>query len=344
MSFKVLVKPGGQSFTVNQGQNVLDAALDAGVVLPYSCRNGTCSSCRGKVVSGSYSAGAAPERILEQSELNQGYTLLCQAVPSSDLVIEATEVYMADDIIIRKMPVRIMSMEKLSDDVIDLVLQLPSAQPFNFLPGQYLEFLFNDGTKRSYSMASDKLVDHKINLHLRYMENGVFTSRVFGHTDNPVKPRDIMRIEGPLGSFFLRPEIDKPIIFVASGTGFAPIKAIIENMVATDDKRPAQLYWGGRSLADLYLYELAASWEQKLENFKFIPVISDNIKDWQGKKGFVHQAVIDDHPDLSEYQVYSCGNPHMVDAARHDFVSLCGLSPDHFFADAFTTEADKIMG
>lgn len=343
MSFKVLVKPGGQSFTVNQGQNVLDAALDAGVVLPYSCRNGTCSSCRGKVVDGDYDAGSAPERILEPDELQQGYTLLCQAVPSSDLVIEATEVHMADDIIVRKMPVRVMAMDKLSDDVIDLILQLPSAQPFNFLPGQYLEFMFNDGTRRSYSMACSRVTNHQVSLHLRYMVNGAFTSRVFGQTADPVKPRDIMRIEGPLGSFFLRPEIDKPIIFVASGTGFAPIKAIIENMISTDDQRPVSLYWGGRSLADLYLYDLAINWQQKLPNFKFVPVISDIIKGWQGKKGFVHQAVIDDYPDLSEHQVYACGNPQMVDAARHDFVSLCGLSPDLFFADAFTTEADKII-
>lgn len=343
MSFNVLVQPGGQSFSVKDGQNVLDAALDAGVILPYSCRNGTCSSCRGKVVEGDYEAGAAPKRILEQSELDQGYTLLCQAVPSSDLVIEATEVRMADDIVVRKMPVRVLAMDKLSADVMDLTLQLPSAQAFNFLPGQYLDFIFKDGTRRSYSMACNNAKDHRVNLHLRYMDQGLFTSKVFGYADEPVKPRDIMRIEGPLGSFFLRDDVDKPIVFVASGTGFAPIKAIIEGMIERSDSRNVVLYWGGRSKDDLYLYDLAQNWQQNLPNFKFIPVISDIIQGWQGRTGFVHQAVIADYPDLSQHQIYACGNPLMIDAARHDFINSCGLPADSFFADAFTTEADKVF-
>lgn len=343
MVFKVSVQPGGQSFTVQENQTVLDAALDSGIVLPYSCRNGTCSTCRGKVLSGQYDAGNAPARILDKSELEQGYTLLCQAVPGSDLEIEATEVHMADDIITRKMPARVMTIEYLAEDVIELGLQLPSAQAFNFLPGQYLEFIFKDGSRRSYSMASSQVENHRVNLHLRYIRGGMFTSRVFGKTDAPLKLREIVRIEGPLGSFFLRSEIPKPIIFIASGTGFAPIKAIIESMYANNDTRPVSLYWGGRSQQDLYLYDLAANWQQQLQNFKFIPVISDNISNWHGRTGLVHQAVLEDHQDLSTYQVYACGNPLMVDAARREFTKARGLPLDHFFADAFTTEADKAL-
>ncbi len=340
MSFKVLVQPGGQSFEVKEKQTVLDAALEAGIVLPYSCRNGTCSTCRGKIVAGEYDAGKAPARILDKTDLDNGYTLLCQAVPSSDLIIEATEIQMSGDIIVRKMPVRVLQLDKLADDVMDMTLQLPSAQEFNFLPGQYLEFILRDGTRRSYSMASYTAIDHKIHLHLRYMESGLFTTKIFGTDPDPIKVRDILRIEGPLGSFFLRPDIDKPIIFLASGTGFAPIKAIIENMIEQSDIRTCYLYWGGRKLSDLYLYNLADSWQNNLPNLKFIPVISEHTDNWQGRTGLVHKAVVQDFPDLSNFQIYACGNPLMVDAARHDFTNNHGLSRDLFFADAFTSQAD----
>lgn len=342
MSFKVSVQPGGQSFTVAEGQTVLDAALDAGIVLPYSCRNGTCSSCMGKVITGDYDAGAAPQKILDQAELDQGYTLLCQAVPGSDLQIEATEVRMASDIITRKMPCRVMAINPLAADVIELVLQLPSAQAYNFLPGQYLEFLLPDDVRRSYSMACHQVQDHKISIHLRHVPGGLFTSQVFGVADKPLKSRDILRIEGPLGSFFLRDDIDKPIVFLASGTGIAPIKAIIESMIEQNDIRPVFLYWGGRSQSDLYLFDLAKSWQNQLADFTFVPVISDQTDGWSGRTGLVHQAILDDFADLSGYQVYACGNPLMVDAARTQFTKTAGLPREHFFADAFTTAADQV--
>ena len=342
MSFKVSVQPAGRDFTVEPGQTILDAALAAGMILPYSCRNGTCSTCRGRVVSGSYDAGPAPDRILDPADRAQGYTLLCQARPSSDVVIEADEVRMSGDIVVRKMPVRVQALNPLAADVVELTLQLPSAEPFRFQPGQYLEFLLKDGRRRSYSMACAQAQDHRVQLHVRHMPGGLFTDRIFGAGDEPLKVRDILRIEGPLGSFFLRDD-DRPILFLASGTGFAPIKAMIEGMLMRGDRRPAVLYWGGRRPGDLYQADLARAWQDQRPEFRFVPVVSDALPEdaWTGRSGWVHQAVMADFPDLSGHQVYACGAPAMVEAARHDFVRQCGLPSQLFYADAFTSEADR---
>ncbi len=342
MSYKVTVRPAGREFTVEVGQNVLSAALIAGVELPYSCRNGTCCSCRGRVVQGSVDAGKAPARILEPEELAQGYTLLCQAKPLSDLVIEATEVELGAEIVVRKMPVRLLSISNLASDVVELCLQLPSAQRFIYKPGQYLDFLLNDGSRRSYSMACASSQAHKITLHIRRLEGGAFSPRFFGASAD-IKPRDIMRIEGPLGSFFLRADNPQPIIFLASGTGFAPIKAIIEHMRDSGNQREVLFYWGGRKLKDLYLHQLASSWALEQTNFHYVPVLSevDAEDDWAGRVGLVHQAVLDDFADLSGMQVYACGSPLMVRAARNSFVQTRHLDPQLFYADAFTNAADQ---
>lgn len=342
MSFTITVLPDGQTFALESGQTVLDAALAAGLVLPYSCRTGTCSTCRGKVVSGDYDAGPAPVRILPPEDIAQGYTLLCQARPSSDLVIEAHEVHLASDIRIRKMPVRVLALEHLADDVMQVDLQLPSSEAFRFNPGQYLEFMLRDGSRRSYSMAAPPLDQPRVSLHIRHMPGGVFTSHVFGSGDTRMAKREILRIEGPFGSFFLRKDSNKPIIFMASGTGFAPIKAIIEHMIAQGISRPAVLYWGGRRPKDLYMDALARSWQAELPGFRYIPVVSEAVPEdgWTGRSGFVHLAVLEDFPDLSGYQVYACGAPIMVERARSDFTTGCGLPADEFYADAFTSQAD----
>lgn len=343
MSFRVSLQPAGREFQVEPGQTVLDAALAAGLVLPYSCRTGTCSTCRGRIVSGDYDAGPAPARILDAVDLARGYTLLCQARPTSDLVIEAQEVRLSSDVVVRRMPVRVQALDPVAPDVMRVVLQLPSAEPFHFYPGQYLEFLLKDGVRRSYSMACATAESHRVELHVRHMPGGAFTSRVFGEGDAPLKVRDILRIEGPLGSFFVRDDILRPIVFLASGTGFAPIKAMLEAMIARGDTRPAVLYWGGRRPADLYQAALAESWQRVLPDFRFVPVVSDAKPEdhWTGRTGWVHRAVMQDLPDLSAHQIYACGAPVMVEAARREFVQRCGLPADAFFADAFTSEADR---
>lgn len=345
MSFKVTVQPSGHEFTVKAGQTVLDAALESGLILPYSCRTGTCSTCRGRIVQGSYDAGAAPGRILGADEISQGHTLLCQARPESDLLVEAHEVRMADSIVVRKMPARVLSLRPLADDVMEITLQLPAAQPFNYQPGQYLDIFLKDGRRRSYSMASGRVRDHKVQLHVRHMPGGAFTDRVFASSDDPLKEREIIRIEGPFGSFFLRSETDLPLVFLGSGTGFAPIKAMIEGMIEAGEHREVTFYWGGRRPHDLYQQDVVKSLQAQLPGLQFVPVVSDARPEdsWQGRQGLVHQAVMQDYPDLSGHQVYVCGNPAMVHAAYQDFIHKCSLPAGRFHADAFTSEADLAL-
>lgn len=342
MSFKITVQSSHHEFTAKPGVSVLDAAMDAGIVLPYSCRNGACSTCKGKVVSGTYEAGSNPAQILSPEELAEGYTLFCQAKPTSDLVIEAREVRMASDIQIRKMPARVMGLEKLTDDVTLIRLQMPPAEPFRYYAGQYIEFILKDGRRRSYSMANPPSDNNLVELHVRHMPGGVFTDHVFGVGPTQMKLREIVRVEGPLGSFFLRDDSDKPVVFLASGTGFAPLKAIIERMMEQGVTRKAVLYWGGRRPRDLYMDETVKEWTARWPALSYVPVVSDATPQdgWTGRTGFVHAAVLEDFADLSGHQVYACGAPIVVESARKDFVHLRGLPEEEFFADAFTSEAD----
>ena len=342
MSFQVTITPSQHQFPVEAGQSVLDAALAAGIVLPYSCRSGACSTCKGKVVSGDYDAGPYPAQILAPEEMADGYTLLCQARPTSDMVVESTEVRLASDIQIRKLPARVQSIVQAAPDVAILKLQLPATEQFRYYAGQYIELILKEGRRRSYSMAGAPHVGNPLELHIRHMPGGYFTDHVFGAGATQMKEREILRIEGPFGSFFLREDSERPIVLLASGTGFAPIKAIVEHMIHKQITRPAVLYWGARRPRDLYMNDLAASWADALPGFRYVPVVSDALPEdgWNGRTGFVHEAVLSDYADLSGHEVYACGAPAMVEAARRDFTGQSGLPPEYFFADAFTSEAD----
>lgn len=311
--------------------------MRAGVGLPYGCKNGACSSCKGKVVSGSVSHKAHQRRALSEEEETGGMSLFCCAMPHSDLVLEAREVAGSGDFPIKKMPTRVNSLEKMAPDVIVLTLQLPANETFQYKAGQYLEFLLRDGKRRAYSIATAP-EGGALTLHIRHMPGGLFTDQVF----STMKERDILRFEGPLGTFFVRDDSDKPMVLLASGTGFAPIKAIVEHERASGSGRPMTLYWGGRRPQDLYMDALCRQWAQEIPNFSYVPVVSDALpeENWSGRTGFVHQAVIDDLPDMSGHQVYACGAPIVVESAKRDFVKLCQLPQDEFFADAFTSEAD----
>ncbi len=345
-SFQVIVEPSGHAFSVQSGQTVLDGAMAAGLVLPYSCRNGACSSCKGRVIEGEVDAGPYPAQALSPEELADGYTLFCQARPGTDLKIEVREVRLATDIQIRKMPVRVQTLTRRADDVMVVQLQLPAADPFRFYAGQYVEIIMKDGARRSYSMANAPHTGSPLELHIRHLPGGRFTDHVFGAAETQMKEREILRVEGPFGSFFLREESDKPIILLASGTGFAPVQAIMQHMQHMGSERPTVLYWGGRRPHDLYLADVAREWEASLAHFRFVPVVSDALPEdeWTGRTGFVHEAVLADVPDMSGYEVYACGAPVMVDAARRSFSSACGLPEEAFFADAFTSEADLAKG
>ncbi|OEZ60906.1 CDP-6-deoxy-delta-3,4-glucoseen reductase [Duganella sp. HH105] len=338
MTFQITVQPSGHQFSCEEDETVLAAAMRAGVGLPYGCKNGACSSCKGKVIAGSVTHKAHQERALSKDEEAAGQALFCCATAHSDLTIEAREVAGSDDYPIRKMPSRVATMEKMAPDVVVMTLQLPANETLKFRAGQYIEFMLRDGKRRSYSLASPPDQDQPLSLHIRHMPGGLFTDQVF----STMKERDILRFEGPMGTFFVREDSDKPMVLLASGTGFAPIKAIIEHLRAQDSQRPMVLYWGGRRPQDLYMDALCRQWEAILPNFSYVPVISAAQPEdhWSGRTGFVHAAVMADLPDLSGHQVYACGAPIVVDSAKRDFVAQCRLPEEEFYADAFTTEAD----
>jgi len=334
MSYRISLQPGDHSFDAADGQTVLEAAHDAGLLLPHSCRDGACGACKGRIVQGSVDYGKYSAGALSAADQAEGYALFCCAKPLSDLVLEARNVTRAGDIPVRKLPSRVQKLQRLADDVMLLDLKLPASETFRFKAGQYIDILLADGQRRSFSIANAPHDASHIELHVRRIDGGRFTSHVF----EGMKEKDILRIEGPLGSFWLREDSQRPIVMVAGGTGFAPIKSIVEHAVETGLQRPVTLYWGSRDRAGLYLDELARGWESRLPNLRYIPVLSDEKPGdaWDGRRGLVHQAVLDDFADLSGHEVYACGAPAMIDAARAGFTAERGLPEGAFFADAFT--------
>jgi len=338
MTFQVTIKNTGHQFPVESSDSILQAAMNAGLVLPYGCRDGACGSCKGKLISGEVDYGEYAEKALPAEEKAKGAVLFCQAKALSDVVIEARDVRKAGDIPIRKLPARVAKLERAADDVMVISLNLPANEKLQFVAGQYLDILQRDGSRRSFSMGHSPQEEKGVELHVRLVAGGSFTQHVF----TAMKERDILRFEAPLGTFFLREESPKPIVFVASGTGFAPIKSILIDAFAKDITRPMVLYWGGRRPKDLYMNALCEQWATEHANFKYVPVISDALSEdnWSGRSGFVHRAVMADFPDLSGHQVYACGVPIMVDSAKKDFIAQCKLPEDEFYCDSFTTAAD----
>jgi CDP-4-dehydro-6-deoxyglucose reductase, E3 len=334
MSHQITVQPSGRSFSAEPDETLLDAALRQGLTLPYGCKDGACGACKGKVLSGQVDHGKSQPHALTDAEKAEGKTLYCCAKAESDLVIECKQMTLASDIPVKTLPSRIEKMERLAPDVIEMFLRLPANERLQFWAGQYIDILLKDGKKRSFSLANAPHDDEFLQLHIRHVPGGLFTEQVF----TTMKARDILRFNGPHGSFYLREESTKPVILLAGGTGFAPIKAIVEHAIAEKCTRPLHVYWGAKARIDLYQNALAEQWASQYANIKYVPVLSEPAAsdNWDGRTGFVHQAVVADFPDLSGYQVYACGSPLMIDAARADFVKACRLPEEEFFADAFT--------
>ena len=333
MAFNVTLKQSGRLFQVEADETVLAAALRQDVNLPYSCRNGACGSCKGAIVQGRIEQDPHAACALSHDERNRGVALLCCSKALCDLEIDVREIAGIGGVPVKQLPCRVSTLERRADDVIVLKLQLPANERLQYFAGQYLEFILKDGTRRSYSMAGAPHEDGPLELHIRHMPGGRFTDHVFGE----MKERDVLRFEGPRGTFFLREDSDKPIVLLASGTGFAPIKAIVEHARHRNLARPMTLYWGVRRRKDLYLVELAEQWAHEIPDFRFVPVLSepDASDAWTGRTGFVHRAVIEDLPDLSGHQVYACGAPVTVESAQREFTSHHGLPADEFHADSF---------
>ena len=346
MTFTVSLSPSGKTVSIDGEMHILEAALRQGVVLPYGCKNGACGSCKARILSGEHIQDPHQPGALTAEESKGGLALLCCARAASDLVVEARVVQAAGEIPIRRMPCRVTSIDRLAPDVLVVRLQLPASERLQYLAGQYVDLLLRDGTRRSYSMAAAPGTADGLELHIRHSPGGKFTDTAFGVVEPALKVRDILRLEGPLGTFFLREDSDKPILMVASGTGFAPIKAMVEQAAvlvqSKNFKRPITLYWGGRRPHDLYMDELCRRWVAELPGFSYIPVVSNALPqdEWRGRTGFVHHAAVTDFPDMSGCQVYVCGAPIVVDASRRDFIEDCHLPMEEFYADAFITAAD----
>ena len=335
---QVRLEPSGHTFSVAAGETILESALRQNIGLPYGCRNGACGACKGLLRAGELEFGDYQERALHPAERAAGKALTCCTRPLTDIVFEVRELSGAKDLAIRTLPCRVERVERPAEDVAVLHLKLPTGERLQFLAGQYIDILMKNGKRRSFSLANAPHDDSFLELHVRNTPGGAFSHYVF----DEMKERAILRFEGPLGTFYLREDSDRPMIFVAGGTGFAPIKAQIEHALHHGVDRQMVLYWGVRSLKDLYMRDLPAQWQASHDNFSFVPVLSDPLEGdgWQGRAGLVHQAVLDDFPDLSGYQVYACGAPAMTDIAKKTFVEERGLPEDEFYCDAFTPSVD----
>jgi CDP-4-dehydro-6-deoxyglucose reductase len=338
MSYTVTIQPSGHQITVNEGESIVDAALRQGIMIPYSCRGGTCGTCMGEVISGqiSYPAGLPPA--ISEAEAAAGKALFCTATPLSDLEIHVREVRTGIDIVPRKLPARVVELTELSHDVRRLLLKLPANLRMPFFAGQYIDILLPGGKRRGFSLASAPHNDEFLELHVRLVAGGQFTRHVFSEMQEGA----LLRLEGPFGQFYLREESTRPILLMGGGTGFAPLKGILEHAFQIDVQRPRHLYWGVRAKRDLCLDELPRQWQQEHSQFRYTPVLSDPAPEdhWQGRTGLVHEALLADYPALADYDVYMSGPPAMIEAAKQAFLAH-GLDPAHLFYDSFDFAPDS---
>ena len=330
--FHVLLHPDNRIVAARLGETLLDAALRDEIAFPFDCRNGGCGVCKCTLLSGRVDYGIYQTTALSKEEIAAGKALACCATALSDVEIEYVPAERPGASRVRKHRAQVIELSRLADDVMLVRLELLGESPLRFYPGQYLNVLLDDGEKRSFSFATAPLATTSIELHIRYVAGGRFTTHVF----RTMKVGDVVEFEGPQGSFFLREDDDKPIVFVAGATGFAPVKSMLEHAFETGTKRPMVLYWGVRSRKDLYLADLPQRWAAEHANFRFIPVLSEPRPEdhWEGRTGLVHEAILADYPDLSGHRLYACGSVQMVEAAHPAFTAH-GLSPDDCFSDAF---------
>ncbi len=334
MSFTVRVMPSGREFAVESDETILDGALRSGLAFPYGCRGGACGACKAKVLEGAVNYADEPMGLSEE-DMADNQSLLCVATAASDLTVEIKEVGAIEEIPVKTMPTKVASMERLNDEVMSLHLTLPESERLQFLAGQYVEFILADGRRRAFSIANAPHDDATLEFHIRHIEGGEFTSHVF----DDMNVGEILRIEGPLGTFFLREDSERPIIMLATGTGFGPVKGIIEHAIAEHSHRRIYIYWGARSEEGLYMHELAQKWDAENANIEYRPVLSRPGADWDGRTGYVQDAVLTDFDDLSGFELYACGHPQMVHSAKAALAAR-GLEGDHCYSDAFEWAKD----
>jgi len=334
MSHHISITPSAQGFDSNDSEPLLESALKAGLNFPYGCRNGFCGACRGKITQGEsqYPKDYQPD-CLSAEEQAEGYVLCCKAQAISDITLEINIIRDTAELEIKKFDVMVTEINRLTDDVIQLFLKQPDDKTMQFLAGQYIDFILEGHKPRAFSIANAPHNTDAIELHIRHVAGGIFTDQLF----NEMKVGEKLHIEGPLGSFFLREDSDNPILLIAGGTGFAPLKGIIEHAIETGITRPIHFYHGVREEKDLYMNELAQSWADQNEHIQYTPVLSD-VDDWAGRTGFVHQIVAEDYPDMSTFDVYMAGPPIMVDSAKIAF-RKAGMDSNNLYYDSFEIAA-----
>jgi len=339
MSFVVKIASSGHQFRVATGRSILDAALLQGIGLPYGCRNGACGSCIASLVSGSIHY---PEGEPDALEGHSGShpVVICKAHADSDLVIAVREVQTDPDVSIKTLPCRAEHLERLSHDVMQVMLKLPASERLQFLAGQYIEFILKDGRRRAFSIANAPHRDEFLELHIRHVPGGSFT----GHVFDQMKDRALLRIEGPFGSFYLREDSTRPIIMMAGGTGFAPLKGMLEHAFYIGLDRPIHLFWGVRASRDLYMDELPRAWLDQYSYFQYTAVLSEpqeGGQPWSGATGLVSDAVVNTYPQLQAFDIYMSGPPAMIKGATPQFVSH-GAHLDRMYSDAFEFAQDVL--
>lgn len=339
MTSSVTLLPGSRVLAVNDSESILDAALRAGINLPHSCKGGHCASCRARLLSGTIRYPASLPPGLTPQEAAEGYVLLCQArAASPELTIEIRKVHTpAGETQVRSLPCRIEHMEKLAPDVMEVTLRLPQAEDFGFVAGQYIDVMLPGSRRRSFSLANPPHDAARLVLHIRRVRGGEFTQQLF----DTMQEKALLRIEGPLGQFAFREDSTRPALLVAGGTGYAPLRAMLRSLLERGDTRPLTLYWGGATEADLYATGEIAAWRQQHPGLHFTPVLSEPPPGWTGRTGFVHAAVLADHPHLSGFDVYAAGPPAMIEAIRHDFIAA-GLPHEQLFFDSFDYAPDAL--
>jgi len=337
--YSVRIEPHGRTIRASADRPVLEAALGAGLNVPHSCKSGHCASCRARLLAGEIHYPNGRTAGLTAQEAEQGYILLCQARPRSELKVEARVIANALEAEIKTLPCRIARMSLLAHDVMQVFLRLPAVEPLQFRAGQYLDVLLDGGGRRSFSIASPPHDSDQIELHVRRVPGGHFTGALF----EQLLPGSLLRIEGPIGQFAYRHSAS-PALLIAGGTGFAPIKSMLRHALERGTRRDFHFYWGARQGVDLYEEAVVLDWARQFPQLKFTAVLSEaaegNASGAHRRMGWVHEAVLADFPDLTPFDVYAAGPPAMVESIRSTFPAH-GVSDERLCFDSFDYAPDS---
>jgi CDP-4-dehydro-6-deoxyglucose reductase len=334
---RISLSKSNRSFSVAPDQSLLDAALGASLNLPHSCKGGNCGSCRARLLQGEIDYPNGRPLGLSEAEAAEGFVLMCQARARSDLIIETYEITTPDLTLIKRLPARIERAQPLSHDVMALHLRLPVAEAFHFEAGQYIDIMLPGGRRRSFSIASPPHDSRLLELHVRRVDGGEFSSRLFGEDTHSA----LLTVEGPLGQFVYREGRAAPMLLVGGGTGIAPLLSILRHMIHIGIRRDMTVYWGVRSERDLYAHATLEALAGGAAQLRYVPVLSEPSPDWQGRRGFVHEAVLEEVDDLQECDVYAAGPPAMIAAVRREFGQR-GVAANRLFFDSFDYAPDTL--